>query len=87
MRSCLSTALAVTAASVLIAGGSAAAAATQGHSGRAVIASTVLVSGPGPLRALAAGSRVRVSVFTGRDQAGLAAAAAAVADPASPGYG
>jgi subtilase family serine protease len=30
---------------------------------------------------------VRLSVFTGRDQAGLAAAAAAVSDPASPGYG
>ena len=53
---------------------------------RAVIASTVPVSGTGPLRALAAGSRVRLSVFTGRDQAGLAAVATAVSDPASPSY-
>ena len=87
MRIRLSMALAVTAASVLVVGTSAAGAATQGHGGRAVIASTVPVSGPGPLRALAAGSRVRLSVFVGRDQAGLAAAAAAISDPASPGYG
>jgi subtilase family serine protease len=87
MRIGLSTALAVTAASVLVAGASAATAATQGHDGRAVIASTLPVPGPGPLRALAAGSRVRVSVFVGRDQAALAAAATAISDPASPGYG
>lgn len=92
MRACLSTALAVTAASVLVASTSAAAAAaaatgSHGHGGRAVIASTAPVSGPGPLRALAAGSRVRLSVFVGRDQAGLAAAATAVSDPASPSYG
>jgi subtilase family serine protease len=87
MRIGLSTALAVTAASVLVAGASAATAATQGHGGRAIIASTMPVPGPGPLRALAAGSRVRLSVFVGRDQAGLADAATAVSDPASPGYG
>ena len=40
--------------------------------------------------ALAAGSRVRLSVFIGRDQTGLAAAVAAVAavsDPVGPDYG
>jgi subtilase family serine protease len=87
MRSCLSTALAVSAASVLVAGASTAAAATQGHSGRAVIANTVPASGPAPLSALAAASRVRLSVFVGRDQAGLTAAATAISDPVSPSYG
>jgi subtilase family serine protease len=86
MRIFLSTALAVTAASVLIASTSAATAAAQGQGGRAVIASTVPVSGLGPLKALAAGSQVRLSVFTGRDQAGLAAAATAISDPGSPSY-
>jgi len=92
MRVSLSTALAITAASVLLAGASAAGAATagaatQGDSGRVAIASTAPVSGSGPLEALAAGSRVRLSVFVGRDQAGLAAVATAVSDPASPDYG
>lgn len=87
MRICLSPALAVTAASVLVVGASAAMAATPGDGGRAVIANTAPVSGPGPLGTLAAGSRVRLSVFVGRDQAGLAAAATAISDPASPGYG
>jgi subtilase family serine protease len=86
MRISLSAALAVTAASVLVAGASAATAATRGHGGRAVIASTVPGSEPGPLTALAARSRVRLSVFTGRDQAGLAVAATAISDPASPRY-
>lgn len=79
----LSTALAVTAASVLAVNAS----AVQGPGGRAVIASTVPVSDPGPLTALMADSPVRLSVFVGRDQAGLAATAAAVSDPASPSYG
>jgi subtilase family serine protease len=87
MRSCLSTALAVTAASVLVAGTSAAAAAPQDRSGRAMIANTLPASGQAPLRALAAGSQVRLSVFVGRDQAGLTAAATAISDPASPSYG
>ena len=56
MRSCLSTALAVTAASVLVAGASAATAATQGHSGRAVIANT---GSPGPAFFRSFGSRPR----------------------------
>jgi subtilase family serine protease len=83
----LSTALAVTAASVLAAGAPAAVAATASPGGRAVIASTVPVSDAGPLTALAAGSGVRLSVFVGRDQTGLAATAAAVSDPANPSYG
>jgi subtilase family serine protease len=86
MRVGLGTALAVTAVSVLVVSTSATAATNQGHGSRAVIASTVPVSGTGPLSALAAGSRVRLSVFTGRDQAGLAAVATAVSDPASPSY-
>jgi subtilase family serine protease len=86
MRVRLSTALAVAAASVLVAGTSAAAAASQGRGGRAEIASTAPVSGPGLVRALTAGSRVRLSVFVGRDRAGLAGAATAVSDPASPSY-
>jgi subtilase family serine protease len=87
MRIGLTTALAVTTAWVLVTGTSATAAAARAHDGRAVIASTSPVSAPGPLRPLAAASRVRVSVFTGRDQAGLAAAATAVSDLASPDYG
>lgn len=81
------TALAVTAASVLVASASAVPAATQGHDGRAVIASTVPGSAAGPLTALAAGSQVRLSVFIGQDQAGLTATATAVSDPSSPDYG
>jgi subtilase family serine protease len=92
MHVSLSTALAITAASVLLTGASAAGAATAGAaaqsgSGRVAIASTAPGSGSGPLEALAAGSRVRLSVFVGRDQAGLAAVATAVSGPASPGYG
>jgi subtilase family serine protease len=92
MRVSRSTALAVTTASVLFAGAATAGvttagAATQAGSGRVAIASTAPVSGLGPLSVLAAGSRVRLSVFVGRDQAGLAAVAAAVSDPASPSYG
>ena len=86
MRINLSVALAVAAASVLVTSTSAVAAAARGHGGRAVIASTAPVSAPGPLRALAAGRRVRLSVFVGRDRAGLAAAATAISDPASPSY-
>jgi subtilase family serine protease len=83
----LSTALAVTAASVLAAGTSAAA-ATQGSGIREVPASTAPASGSdgGPLSSLAADSQLRLSVFVGRDQPGLAAAATAISDPASPSY-
>jgi subtilase family serine protease len=79
----VSAALAVTATSVLVSKAS----AGQEQDSRAVIASTAPASAAGPLTALAAGSRVRLSVFVGRDQAGLAATAAAVSDPASPSYG
>jgi subtilase family serine protease len=96
MRIRLSAALAVTAASVLVTSMSAGVAAArdhggqghggQGHGGRVVIASTAPESTAGPPRPLAAGRRVRLSVFVGRDQAGLAAAATAISDPASPRY-
>jgi subtilase family serine protease len=82
----LGTALMVTAASVLVAGASAATAATQGTDGRALIANTAPGAGAGKLTALAAGSQVRLSVFVGQDQAGLAAAAAAVSNPQSSSY-
>ncbi len=86
------------AASVLLATGAASAATVRpGPGARAVLARTVLANtvlastapGPGPAAALTAmppASRVRVSVFTGRDQAGLAAAARAISDQASPRY-
>jgi hypothetical protein len=54
MRICLSTALAVTAASVLVTGTSAAGAATQGHGGRAVI----------PAAVAGVGCRVPLPVFS-----------------------
>lgn len=52
---------------------------------------TIATTAPNPaadsaLRALPRTSRVRVSVFIGRDRPGLAAAATAVADPSSPRY-
>ncbi len=90
MRICLSQGLALAAVSVLVAGASAGAAAagavTQADRGLVTIASTASAAGTAPLRALAAGSRVRVSVCVGRDQAGLTAAATAISDPASPSY-
>ena len=82
----LGAALAVTAASVLVVGTSAASAATQGSDGRALIASTAPESGAGRLTALAAGSQVRLSVFVGQDNGGLAAAATAVSNPHSSSY-
>jgi subtilase family serine protease len=91
MHISVSTALAVTAASVLVASASAAApavaAADQSHSDLAVISSTAPVSGTGSLSVLAVSSKVRLSVFLGRDQAGLAAAATAISDPSNPSYG
>jgi subtilase family serine protease len=61
-----------------------AAAARPGPAGLVALANTAPVAGPGS--AMPAASRVNVSVLIGRDQAGLAAAARAISDPASPRY-
>ena len=81
-------ALSVAAASSLLIGGMGTAAAIPaGHGTRDVVASTAPIPGQNAgLRAMPLTGKVRVSVFVGRDQAGLAAAAAAVSDPASPRY-
>ena len=81
-------ALSVAAASSLLIGGTGnAAAIPAGHGTRDVVASTAPIPGQNAgLRAMPLTGKVRVSVFVGRDQAGLAAAAAAVSDPASPRY-
>ena len=77
--------LAASGACVLLSGGIASAAAARpGPAGLVVLANTAPVAGPGA--AMPAASRVNVSVLTGRDQAGLAAAARAISDPASPRY-
>jgi subtilase family serine protease len=60
-------------------------AAPAGHAARAVLVSTTPGTGTAARR-MAPASRVRVSVFVGRDRAGLAAAALGVSDPASPRY-
>jgi hypothetical protein len=86
MRILLSAALTATTASVMLAGTSIATAATPSQNDRAVITSTAPVSGSGKLSTLAASTRLQLSVFVGQDQAGLAAAATAVSDPASPSY-
>jgi subtilase family serine protease len=80
--------LAVSAATALLAGGLASAAADHPASGsREVLASTAPVAGQSSaLSALAPASHVQISVFTGRDLAGLAALARAVSDPASSRY-
>lgn len=81
-------ALSVAAASTLLIGGvSSAATIPPGHGAREVVRSTAPVAGQNAgLRAMPLGSRVHVSVFIGRDHAGLAAAAAAISDPKSPSY-
>jgi subtilase family serine protease len=81
--------LAVSAATAPLAGGLASAAAARPARGIwKVLASTAPVAGPSSgLRALAPASRVQVSVFIGRDLAGLAAMARAVSDPAGSRYG
>src|SRR5215831_8013285 len=77
--------LAASAACVLLGGGIAnAAAARPGPAGLVVLANTAPVAGAGS--AMPAASRVNVSVLIGRDQAGLAAAARAISNPASPRY-
>jgi subtilase family serine protease len=78
-------ALATSAACVLLGGGIAGAAVTGPKpSGLVALANTAPVAGPGA--AMPAASQVNVSVLLGRDQAGLAAAAQAISDPASPRY-
>jgi subtilase family serine protease len=88
-RHIVTAAVAVTAASAMFASGVAGAATVRpGHGARQVLASTAPQPGPDSgLSAMSPRSRVRVSVFVGRNQAGLAAAARAVSDPASPRYG
>ena len=84
-RHTVTVALAASAACVLLGSGAAnAAAARPGPSGLVALPNTAPVAGPGA--ALPATSRVNVSVLIGRDQAGLAAAARAISDPASPRY-
>ena len=81
-------AVAVPTAAALLAGGSVSAAtAPPGSGARETIGSTA----PDPaaesaLTALPLTSRVRVSVFTGRDRPGLVAAATAISGPSSPRY-
>jgi subtilase family serine protease len=78
-------ALATSAACVLLGGGIAnASAASPRPADLVVLENTAPVAGPGS--AMPAASRVNVSVLIGRDQAGLAAAARAISDPASPRY-
>ena len=84
-RHIVTAALAASAACVLLGGGIAdAAAARPGPAGLVVLDNTAPAAGPGS--AMPAASRVNVSVLIGRDQAGLAAAARAISDPASPRY-
>jgi subtilase family serine protease len=81
----LAAALAASAACVLLGSGIAdAAAARPGPAGLVALASTAPVAGPGS--PMPAASRLNVSVLIGRDRAGLAAAALAISDPASPRY-
>ncbi len=87
-RGHVSTVLAVSAATALLAGGLASAAATHPANGTwKVLPSTAPVAGQSSaLSALAPASHVQVSVFIGRDLAGLAAMARAVSDPAGSRY-
>ena len=81
-------ALSVTAASSLLIGGMGnAAAVPAGHGAREVVAGTAPIPGQNAgLRAMPRTSKIGVSVFVGRDQAGLVAAATAISNPASPRY-
>ena len=80
--------LSVAAAStLLISGVTSAAAVSAGHSAREVVRSTAPLAGQtAGLRAIPLTSRVHVSVFIGRNQAGLAAAATAISNPSSSRY-
>jgi len=81
-------ALSVAAVSTLLLSGvSSAATISSGHNNRALVPSTAPIAGQNAgLRAMPLTSRVHVSVFIGRNQAGLAAAAAAISNPRSPRY-
>jgi subtilase family serine protease len=84
-RPTLIAALSASAACVLIGSGIASAATARPGPARLVaLASTAPTAGPGS--AMPAASRVNVSVLIGRNSAGLAAAARAISDPASPRY-
>jgi subtilase family serine protease len=84
-RHTVTAALAVSLTCVLAGGGIAdAAAARPGPAGLVALGNTAPAAGSGS--AMPAASRVNVSVLIGRDQAGLAAAARAISDPASPRY-
>ena len=86
-RSHVSTVLAVSAVSAVLASGIASAATAHPGSNRVVLASTAPVAGQNSaLSALARTSNVQVNVFIGRDLTGLAAMAKAVSDPASSSY-
>jgi subtilase family serine protease len=75
------------AATLLVSGVSSAAAVSAGHSAREVVRSTAPLAGQtAGLPAMPLTSRVHVSVFIGRNQAGLAAAAAAISNPSSSRY-
>jgi subtilase family serine protease len=84
-RHTVTAALCAGAACVLLGSGIAnAAAARPGPAGLVALENTAPPAGPGT--AMPAASRVNISVLLGRDQAGLAAAARAISDPASPRY-
>jgi subtilase family serine protease len=84
-RHLVTAALAASAACALLGSGIANAAAVRpGPAGLVALANTAPVARPGS--AMPAASLVNVSVLIGRDQAGLAAAARAISDPASPRY-
>jgi subtilase family serine protease len=84
-RHTVTAALTVGAACVLLGSGIAnASTAAHGPAGLVALASTAPVAGLGT--AMPAASRVNVSVLIGRDPAGLAAAAQAISNPASPRY-
>lgn len=84
-RHTITAALAASAACVLLGNGIAdAATARPGPAGLVALVNTAPGAGPGS--AMPTASRVNVSVLIGRDQAGLAATARAISDPASPRY-
>jgi subtilase family serine protease len=77
----------IAASSLLMSGMGNAAALPAGHGTRDVVASTAPIPGQNAgLRAMPLTSKVRVSVFVGRDRAGLTAAATAISNPAGPRY-
>ena len=78
---------AAAASTLLISGVSSAATISPGQGARAVVPSTAPAAGQDAgLRGMPRTSRVQVSVFIGRNQAGLVAAATAISNPSSPRY-